>query len=110
MSKKEDKFYEVKTTFSNQEESLLLARKTVQEKLAACAQVIPNMTAVYHWENEIEEATEFLVVMKTEESLLKKLFAKIRSLHSYKTPEIIAVPIKKVDTDYSKWLESVLKI
>ena len=97
MKKEEEKIFEVKTTFSNEKEAYDLARILVKEKLVACVQVIPEIKSFYQWQGELQEEKEVLVVAKTTGVLLNNVFSKIRSIHSYETPEIIALQIKEID-------------
>lgn len=88
---------------------LELARAIIQERLAACANVIPAITSVYYWQGQIEQEAEELLVLKTEQTIWTNLVAKVKELHPYETPEIICVDISAACPEYLKWLKTVLK-
>jgi periplasmic divalent cation tolerance protein len=97
---------QVTTTTATKEEAQKIARCLVEQKLAACAQISGPITSIYRWQGEVETATEWLCLIKTQESLYPELEKEIISLHSYETPEIIAVPIIKGSRDYLSWLQN----
>ena len=85
-----------------------IARALVEERLAACVNAIPNVTSTYRWEGEIERDGETLLVIKTETGRLDALAERVRALHPYDVPEVIALPIEAGSLDYLRWLsESV---
>lgn len=86
-----------------------LARTIIQERLAACVNVIPAITSVYHWQGQIEEDAEELLILKTAQASWIDLMARIRELHPYENPEIICLDINSASPDYLKWIETVLK-
>jgi len=92
-------------TSSNIEESKKIAHALVENKLAACVNIIPNIISVYSWQNNIAEDGEFLLVIKSRESLFNDIKQAILNLHSYELPEIIVLPIKEGHKDYLKWIE-----
>jgi periplasmic divalent cation tolerance protein len=98
-------FIVVLTTVENEEQATLLARHLVESHLAACVQVMPRMTSVYRWKENIEEAREHLLIIKTTSSNYAELEAEIRAEHPYEIPEIIALPVVSGSTDYLLWLE-----
>lgn len=98
----------VLTTVPNEKEAALLARKIIDERLAACVQILPQMTSVYFWENEIQEEPEHLMLIKTLAEKYGGLEEFIRANHSYSTPEIIAIEAKSVSPDYAAWLGEYL--
>lgn len=83
-----------------------LARTTVAESLAACANVIPGVTSVYKWQGKIEEDQEHVVVLKTVESKTEELAARVRSLHPAETPCFVTLPIEKATADFAEWIVS----
>ena len=85
-----------------------LADKLVTEKLAACVQVLPQMTSVYFWEGEIQKDDEYLLLIKTLPEKYDALEALIHKTHSYDTPEIVAIESAKVSPKYRNWLEGYL--
>lgn len=92
-------------TCSSEEESLKIARQIVQERLAACVNMISPVRSVYRWQGAVEEAQEWLLIIKTRGELFAALEERIRGLHSYSVPEIIAVPIRAGSARYLEWIE-----
>jgi len=92
-------------TASNQREAKQIAQHLVEEKLAACVNVIPGITSIYRWKGKIERSQESLLVVKTKNSLWPDLVRQVRKEHSYNTPEIIALPIVKGWKPYLDWLD-----
>jgi len=82
-----------------------IARALVEEKLAACVNMLPPMRSIYRWEGQIEDATEQLLVIKTAQQFAV-VRDRIRSLHPYELPEIITVPIADGLPDYLAWLRN----
>ena len=72
--------------------------------LAACVQILPEMESVYRWQGEIERQTEVLLLAKTSKTQFDELEREVRALHSYETPEIIAVPDDCGSAPYLEWL------
>ena len=91
-------------TASNGEEAARLADMLVGAHLAACVQILPEMESVYRWQGKIERAAEILLLAKTTKSKFEELEREVRALHSYDTPEIIAVPIVAGSASYVDWL------
>lgn len=81
-----------------------LAAALVQERLAACVQIVGPVESIYRWEGEVRRAREWLVVAKTTDARLAELTARIRALHRYDVPEIVAVPITAGDPAYLRWI------
>lgn len=96
------------TTTAQREEALALAQALLQERLAACVQILGPMQSLYHWQGKLEQAEEWLLLAKTEASLFPQAEEMIRRLHSYDVPEIIALPILYVSEAYYKWLKAEL--
>jgi periplasmic divalent cation tolerance protein len=100
---------QVTTTLSSQEEAERIGRTLVEERLAACAQVVGPITSFYWWNTEIERASEWYCHLKTSDEQYSALEARLRALHSYATPEIIAVPIERAATEYSAWVQKTVR-
>ena len=83
-----------------------IAEVLVTEQLAACVNIIPAVTSVYRWKGAIEKDEELLLLIKTGQDRYQSLEQRIRTLHPYELPEIIAVPIETGQTDYIRWIES----
>src|SRR5262245_3637173 len=81
-----------------------LARALVDERLAACVNRIAPVQSVYRWEGKLEQSEEQLLIIKTQKELFAALEKRVRELHSYSVPEIIALPIIDGSQDYLRWL------
>ncbi|MFN2577415.1 MAG: divalent-cation tolerance protein CutA [Pyrinomonadaceae bacterium] len=90
------------------EEATKIADTLVKTKLAACVQVLPEMQSIYSWEGEVQREREVLMLAKTTRAKFEGLESQVRALHSYETPEIIALPIVAGSEAYLKWLTSSL--
>jgi len=83
-----------------------LARALVEERLAACVNLLPGVTSVYRWEGEVQEDGETLLVVKTTAAAIARLTARILELHPYEVPEVIALPLEPGEGNeaYLRWL------
>ena len=95
-------------TAASGEEAARLADMLVGAHLAACVQIMPEMESVYRWEGKIERQPEVLLLAKTTQAKFADLEREVRALHSYETPEIIAVPVVAGSTPYLEWLSSTV--
>jgi len=95
----------VLTTASSQEEARRLAKALVERRLAACVNIVPNMNSVFRWKENVVESHEFLLLMKTTESVVPKLREAIQELHSYDVPECIVLPIEEGSAAYLDWID-----
>ena len=91
-------------TASNGEEAARLAEMLVGSNLAACVQILPEIESVYRWQGKIERQSEVLLLAKTKKTKFDELEREVRALHSYDTPEIIAVPVTAGSAPYLAWL------
>jgi periplasmic divalent cation tolerance protein len=91
-------------TAADHDEASRIAEMLVTQQLAACVQILPAMEAVYRWEGKIERQPEILLLVKTVTSRFHELEQAVRAIHSYQTPEIVALPIIQGSNDYLKWL------
>ena len=91
-------------TAANGEEATRLAEMLVGAHLAACVQILPEMESVYRWQGKIERQSEVLLIAKTTRGKFDDLEREVRALHSYDTPEIVAVPIVAGSAPYLEWL------
>jgi periplasmic divalent cation tolerance protein len=92
-------------TASSADEATRIGRTLVEERLAACANLIPSIASTYWWKDKIEESGEALLVIKTRQDLIERLTARVKALHSYTVPEVIALPILGGNPDYLKWID-----
>jgi periplasmic divalent cation tolerance protein len=81
-----------------------IAETSVSERLAACVNLAPGLTSIYRWEGEIQHDSEWLLIIKTRSTVYPLLEARIRELHPYDTPEIIALPIQAGSAAYLDWI------
>ncbi|MDD4356581.1 MAG: divalent-cation tolerance protein CutA [Smithellaceae bacterium] len=101
-------FIQVMTTTETKEQAMAIARHLVEEKLAACVQISGSIESIYRWKGNVELSGEFLCLVKTHEDLFQQVETAIKKLHSYETPEIIAVPIISGSKEYLTWLDDEL--
>ena len=94
----------VYVTARDREEALAIGRALVEESLAACANVIEPMRSIYWWQGKIEEAMEAVLIVKSREALLEPLTERIKTLHSYDCPCVVALPITGGNADYLAWI------
>ena len=100
----------VLVTCSSQEEASRIARAVVSARLAACVNILDSpVRSVYRWKGRIETAMEFLLVIKTRRARLRALESAVAALHSYQTPEFIALPISEGSRKYHSWLEECVR-
>ncbi len=85
-----------------------IAKSLVENKLAACVNVIDGLSSVYYWQGKIEEDNEVLLIIKTQEENYEKLEKFIKENHPYTVPEIIAMPVIKGSQDYLNWIDETL--
>ncbi len=104
-----DKTILILSNVSSKKEGERTASKLVENKLAACVNILPKMTSIYRWENKINKDDEFLLIIKTAEYLEQKVYDFIRENHSYEVPEIITLDMKNINKKYSKWLISSIE-
>jgi periplasmic divalent cation tolerance protein len=98
-------FIVVYVTVGSVEEGERLARALVQERLAACVNRIPAVRSTYRWQGQVEQNDEELLIIKSGKDLFASIQQRVRELHSYSVPEIIALPIVDGSQDYLKWLD-----
>jgi periplasmic divalent cation tolerance protein len=94
----------VYVTTGDAEEARLIARQVVGEQLAACANILPGVTSIFHWEGRVQEAAEAMLILKTTEAKLEQLIARVKALHSYELPCIEALPVVEGNRDFLEWV------
>ncbi len=95
-------------TASSSDEARLLAETLVSEGLAACVNTVNQVQSTYLWEGRLERSEEYLLICKTRIGLFDRLENRVRSLHSYRVPEIIQIPITDGSEAYLKWMDGAL--
>ncbi|MES1172610.1 MAG: divalent-cation tolerance protein CutA [Bacteroidota bacterium] len=98
------KALEVHITAPDRARAETMARALVGERLAACVNIVGGVRSIYRWEGQIEEADEVLCFVKTRPELLPELAARVRALHPYAVPEILAFDVDEGAPDYLAWL------
>lgn len=91
-------------TVPNNDVGVLIAQTLVERRLAACVNIIPGLTSVYFWKDEVCKDQELLLIIKTKKSCYAEVENEIKHLHPYEVPEIIALPIISGSHDYLEWL------
>ncbi len=91
-------------TAATADEATRIARALVEERLAACANIVSPIVSVYRWEGQVHEDREVLLIIKTTDTRLPALIQRVKALHSYQVPEVIAMPIADGSADYLRWL------
>lgn len=95
--------------FSNAEEAKRIGRQVVEERLAACVNILGPCRSIYPWQGAIETADEVPAILKTTAAQADQLIARIAALHSYEVPCIAVWPIEKLLVDYAEWVESSVR-
>ena len=97
------------STTGSEKEARKIARSLVEERLAACANVIPGVRSFFYWEGRLCQEKEALILIKTMNSKAKKIMDKIKKIHSYEVPEIIFFRVDMGEKNYLKWVEKMVK-
>lgn len=96
-------------TAANREEASRIAEMLVEARLAACVQILPEMQSVYRWKGEVARESEVMLLVKTNLDRFDDLDRAVREIHSYETPEIIALPVTAVSAPYLDWLQEEVR-
>lgn len=91
-------------TTGSREEARRIGRALVEERLAACVNILDGMNSFYWWEGAVQDDQETVLVAKTRDRLLERLTARVRELHSYDCPCVVALPIEGGNPAYLDWL------
>ena len=92
--------------FANAEEAERIGRTVVEERLAACINILGSVRSIYRWQSSIETADEVAAILKTSQAEADALIMRIAGLHSYEVPCIVTWPIDKLLTSYADWLDA----
>jgi periplasmic divalent cation tolerance protein len=101
---------QVTTTLGSQVDAERIGRILVEERLAACAQIIGPVSSVYWWEEGVESAREWYCHLKTVAERFDGLLTRLRSLHPYEVAEIIAVPVTRISPEYAHWVAQSVRL
>jgi len=91
-------------TSSSHEEARKIAEALVNQKKAACVNIVPGVNSLFRWKGEVEDAEESLLIVKTRAKLFPEVLRLVKGIHSYDVPEIIALPIVEGNPDYLGWI------
>ncbi len=94
-------------TTGSEQEAKSLARKLVEQRLVACANIFPTIQSIFQWEGQVTEEQESLLMLKTTSSTFEQVESVIKTHHSYEVPEIIALPIQRGSEDYLSWVRQM---
>ena len=98
----------VLSTADSEETAASLANALVEQRLAACVNILPKVRSIYHWQGKVEDTSEWMLVIKSRRDLFDKLRAEIVRLHSYEVPEVIAIPIVDGSEPYLDWIDKMV--
>jgi periplasmic divalent cation tolerance protein len=96
------------TTFAREEDAARVSRTLVEERLVACANLLPGARSIYRWKDQTQDEREVVVLMKTRKQDWAALMSRLHELHPYETPECVAVRIAAGAPRYMAWLEQAL--
>ena len=91
-------------TAPDEETAAGIARALVEEKLVACAGIVPGVRSIYRWKGAVEDQQEVLIMAKTGKELFERVEARVKEMHPYEVPEIVAVPLTCGSHEYLEWL------
>ena len=98
-------YFIVFVTASDDNEANKISDAILKEKLCACVNITKEVSSIYWWGGKLESSSEILMIIKTRKDKIEKLIEKVKEIHSYEVPEIIAVPIIYGNEDYLNWIE-----
>jgi periplasmic divalent cation tolerance protein len=101
-------FQIVLSTCGDRETAERIAHRLVEQRLAACVNILPGVQSIYQWRGAVQSESEVLVVIKTKAPLIQEVQSTIASLHSYEVPEFLVLPILGGSEAYMAWLEASL--
>lgn len=96
-------------TTSNSEEAYKIAEVLLNQRKAACVNIVPGVSSLFWWQDKLDSAQESLLIVKTKASLLPEIISLVKGVHSYDVPEIIALPIVGGNQDYLEWIGKEVK-
>ena len=99
----------VYATFADADEAARIGRTVVEERLAACINILPPCTSIYRWEGAIQQSAEVPALLKTSTSSVDALIARVAELHSYDVPAITVWPVERLSAPFAEWVESEVR-
>jgi periplasmic divalent cation tolerance protein len=96
-------------TTANKKEAEKIARSLVKERLAACVNIVAKIESIFWWQDKVSGSRESLLIVKSRRSKLNNIIKRVKSLHSYQLPEIVALPIVAGERKYLKWLDESIR-
>jgi periplasmic divalent cation tolerance protein len=94
----------------SEEEAVRIAKRLVEDHLAACVSLIPRIRSIYRWQGKVEDAAEWMLLIKTSRERYNALATVLEAAHSYELPEVLALPIIEGSANYLAWFDSELKL
>ncbi len=94
-------------TAPGEDDAVKISRTLVEERLAACVNIVTGVRSVFSWEGKVEDEPEVLMIVKTQEELFERLSERVKELHPYSVPEVIALPISQGLKEYMDWMGDV---
>ncbi len=104
-----DNYLIVFVTAKDKAEAEQVSQSLLKDQLIACANLVSPITSIFHWSGKIDKTEECLIIMKSREDLFAQLIERVKNLHSYEVPEILAVPVIQGYQGYFDWMNAVLK-
>lgn len=99
----------VLSTAGSEEEARKIAHHLVEQRLAACVNIVPRIESVYRWEGKVESNREYLLLIKTSSAMFPEVRDAILELHSYELPECVEIAVEDGSSEYLQWVEESLK-
>ena len=99
-----DGLVSITVTAANADDLAAMAHTLVSERLVACANITPGIRSVYRWDGMLHDEDEALAILHTRADILPAVFDRIRELHPYQSPQLVALPIVQADDDYATWV------
>lgn len=96
-------------TAGSADEARMIGETLVAERLAACVNLIDGMTSIYRWQGEIQRDTEIVMIAKTRKDQVAALTERVKALHSYDCPCVVAVPVEEGNSEFLRWIDEQVK-